>query len=291
MIHIEDWTAWDAYPTLLKQVLNRGRIRAARGMNTLDAGMVVISLESPERSMLAGLRPNYGTRVAAAEAIQLVGGFHDPRLMLDASPKFADYIEPDGYFHGAYGLRVNMQVAAAIDKLVADGDTRQAVVTLWDPMRDNMGGKNDYPCTVALRFEIDRGSLCMDVLMRSNDAWLGLPYDIFQFTQLQVTVARALEFAPGRYRHSAWSMHIYERDIDACVAASTLNPKMIVPSDVVPRGFETPGIQPRERFVRAMERAQSIAAGATHSMTLSPSEEWYRARVAPRVEPATADVG
>src|SRR5262245_16327372 len=137
MIHVEAHTAWDAYPTVLQKVLMLGKARAARDLPTIDAGMMTITLDTPWDAMLAGLRPNYSTRVAAAEAIQLIGGFHAPALMLDASPRFADFAEPDGHFHGAYGLRVGNQVHQAIRKLMADPDTRQAVVTLWNPMLDN----------------------------------------------------------------------------------------------------------------------------------------------------------
>lgn len=286
MIHLEAQDAWDIYPTVLNTVLRRGRPRKARDMPTRDAGMMVIELASPERALLAGLRPNYGTKVAAAEAIQLIGGFHEPRLMLDASPKFSEYVEPHGQFHGAYGNRVDLQVPAAIQKLVSDRDTRQAVITLWDPMLDNQCAKKDYPCTVALRFEIVRGTLNMDTIMRSNDAWLGLPYDLFQFTQLHLTVARALEIPAGMYRHTTWSMHIYEQDVDACATTAGFNPKAIVPMTELPRGFETPGIDPVDRFRRAMSRAKHIASGGTFTET-TPSEEWYRVRVAP----ATVNVG
>jgi thymidylate synthase len=286
MIHIAEFNAWDAYPVVLAQVLHRGKKRAARGLPTRDAGMMTISLESPEYAMLAGLRPSYGTRVAAAEAIQLIGGFHDPQLMLDASPRFAEYMEPEGHFHGAYGLRVGNQVYQAIRKMMADPDTRQAVVTLWNPMLDNKSNKRDYPCTVALRFELDAEMLNMDVLMRSNDAWLGLPYDLFQFTQLQYTVADAFQAIPGRYRHTAWSMHLYERDIEEAEYVASMNPYLLRPLQDSPIGIKAVGSHPDERFERAMKRARYLAGG-NRLEAATFSEEWYRVRLAPR----SANVG
>lgn len=285
MISIEAPSAWDAYPQVVEAVLRRGRLRSARGLATLDVGMMVITLDSPANALLAGLRPNYSTRVAAAEAIQLIGGFHEPRLMLDASPKFASYVEPHGKFHGAYGVRIDSQVAAAIRKLVNDPDTRQAVITLWDPMLDNQSEKKDYPCTVALRFEleIERGLLNMDVLMRSNDVWLGLPYDLFQFTQLQHTVARALRVAPGQYRHTAWSMHAYDHDFSTCEHVASLDSQRIRPMLDFVDGIETPGYTPVERFTAAMERAKQLSEGLPLDDSLS--EEWYRGRLVPRDAP------
>jgi thymidylate synthase len=45
--------------------------------------------------------------------------------------------------------------------------------------------------------------------MRSNDAILGLPYDIFLFTMLQETMAATLVVELGEYHHYAGSLHLY----------------------------------------------------------------------------------
>lgn len=137
--------------------------------------------------------------------------------MVEIAPRFKNYLEPDGQFWGAYGHRiaVGRQLDNVIAKLKLDPFTRQAVITLWHPQLDNEGGKLDYPCTVALGFSrsnLDR--LDMRVAMRSNDAWLGVPYDMFQFTQLQLTLCNVLNVLPGTYTHTAWSMHLYHEHVD-----------------------------------------------------------------------------
>jgi hypothetical protein len=89
------------------------------------------------------------------------------------------------------------------------------VLTLWSPERDNEPGKRDYPCTVALMFWLDDDALCALTVMRSQDVWLGTPYDWFQFTQLQLTLARVLGIPPGIYRHVTTSTHLYVKDVEA----------------------------------------------------------------------------
>jgi len=49
--------------------------------------------------------------------------------------------------------------------------------------------------------------------MRSNDAWLGLPYDVFCFTTLQKIVAAALGIECDWYQHQVGSMHLYGRNV------------------------------------------------------------------------------
>ncbi|MEZ5647222.1 MAG: thymidylate synthase [Burkholderiaceae bacterium] len=52
----------------------------------------------------------------------------------------------------------------------------------------------------------------MFVSMRSNDAFLGLPHDIFSFTMLQELVARSVGMELGEYKHCAGSLHLYKKD-------------------------------------------------------------------------------
>ncbi len=46
--------------------------------------------------------------------------------------------------------------------------------------------------------------------MRSNDAYFGLPHDVFAFTMLQEIIARSLSVEPGTYTHVVGSLHLYE---------------------------------------------------------------------------------
>lgn len=214
--------------------------------------------------------------VAAAEAIQLIGGFSDPGMLKRVAPGFERYAEPDGSFHGAYGARIKYQVMNAITKLQRDPSTRQAVITLWDPWLDNLTDKRDYPCTVMIQFEADSSSdestLHMNVVMRSNDVWLGLPYDMFQFTQLQLSVANSLRWNPGRYRHTALSMHIYERDVEAAEKIVHNEPTDFT---VQPSGIGHVG----DSFQTIMKRARIL----THTLTdnATKSEVWYLDRLTP----------
>jgi thymidylate synthase len=49
--------------------------------------------------------------------------------------------------------------------------------------------------------------------MRSNDVFLGLPYDLTQFIALQGAIAKALDIEMGQYVHVVGSLHIYDEHI------------------------------------------------------------------------------
>jgi len=48
--------------------------------------------------------------------------------------------------------------------------------------------------------------------MRSNDVWLGMPYDIWCFTCIQILIAQELGVEVGSYIHQPGSLHLYEKN-------------------------------------------------------------------------------
>lgn len=229
-----------------------------------------------------GTGRNLSRRVAAAEALQLIGGFSDPSWLCKISPQFEKYREDAGGFWGAYGNRVQQsgvqQLKQVVAKLDKDPTTRQAVVTLWDPVLDNVQGKKDYPCTVAFNFRCSgrlyrqHNRLDMHVLMRSNDAWLGLPYDMFQFTQLQLTLCNVLQLEPGKYTHHAWSLHLYLTNLEESYDVTDY-----VPPNTVLDKIEHPigvGILGQD-IQTTINRAGNLAHGIYNTADMTTSERWY----------------
>lgn len=154
------------------------------------------------------------TAIAAVEALQLIAGESHPQLMLKVSKNFENYMD-GGTFHGAYGPRIRAQYYPLISELQRHPDSRRAIMTIWNPAIDQQVGLHDYPCTTSLQFFIRNSMLNMQVYMRSNDVYRGLAYDVFQFTQLQMSIARELRVFVGTYRHYAASLHIYDDDFDS----------------------------------------------------------------------------
>jgi thymidylate synthase len=258
------------YRSIVEHVIRTGQKRCPRSLCTLDAGWLTVVMHDITRSLPLGIGRGINRNIAAVEAAQLVGAFSDPDLTVAASPAFMQFREPLGYFHGAYGRRIGDQVHDVVKKLTHDPNTRQAVVTLWDPLHDNEPDKRDYPCTVALIFALVDDALELSVTMRSQDVWLGAPYDWFQFTQLQWTVAVVLGVKPGIYRHTTVSTHIYERDVEKVERLTDLDPNSTT-HERQPRGFAHLG----DTWHRALRRARTLPYADLVGNT-SLSDAWYR---------------
>lgn len=274
----------DGYKEIVERVLNEGEKSTPRGQLTRDLGHTTIVLQSPYDALPLGLGRNLDSRIAAVEAVQLIGGFADETMVTRVAPKLMNFADK-GILHGSYGRRIGHQLQTALRKITNDYETRQAVITLWDPWLDNVPKMRDYPCTIGMQLRVVHDELCMNVVMRSNDVWLGLPYDMFQFTQLQLTAARVLGILPGPYHHTAFSLHLYDYDVDA--AWSFINLQSVPDAEERLRPYQPEGLgRDGDPLHVIQNRARQLAAGA-HPERPTLAEGWY----GEYLTPAKTDVG
>lgn len=144
--------------------------------------------------------------------------------ILSGDDKLNDYIRrnlekysDDGKtMYGAYGVPFVGQLISVCHALIGDWQTRQAVMTLWQ--RSPKASK-DIPCTVAMQWLIRDDKLHCNVWMRSQDVWLGLPYDLFSFSMMSARIMVGFKtsypsLTLGTLRITAGSRHLYERNYE-----------------------------------------------------------------------------
>jgi thymidylate synthase len=179
-------------------------------------------LRVPERKL------NY--QFMAAEALWILSGDNRVETIAPYNKRIADFSDDGTTFFGAYGPKIMEQIDYVVGKLVEDKDTRQAGLTIW---RENPGQTKDVPCTVAIFFGIRNGTLNAHVFMRSSDVWLGIPYDVFNFSMLSHLVCGIMTqlhpnlptVTPGMLYLTAASSHLDETNWEAaqsCLVAPAL---------------------------------------------------------------------
>jgi len=187
-----------------------------------------------------------GHRFMAAEAWWILTGQNSVSSIAPYADiaKFSD----DGmHFDGAYGPRVVDQVKYVVDTLVEDMNSRQAVMTIWRP---NPRPSKDIPCTVSLQWIVRENVIHCIATMRSSDAWLGWPYDVFNFSCLTTYIVLLIRERPyiclqkqpgyantphlhlGNLYLTAGSQHLYETDLEA---ARDVCKKLVVPHSPILR--------------------------------------------------------
>ena len=150
-----------------------------------------------------------------------------------ASKFWLSLANPDGTVNSAYGHLIWSKHSAGSDfegaggvrrtpwewakeSLIADKDTRQAILRFSLPEHQWVGNK-DQVCTLHGNWLIRNDQLHLSIVMRSNDLTLGLVYDLCWFCGLMDKMMEELKstypnLTKGHYTHTVHSLHIYERD-------------------------------------------------------------------------------
>jgi thymidylate synthase len=103
------------------------------------------------------------------------------------------------------------QIAGAVSRLKKDPATRRAAIAVFSP-EDATRVSHDIPCTFGLAFHNRGEFLHASVIMRSNNAYVLLPYNIFEFSLLGEAVAAEIGLKLGAMAYYAMSMHVYATD-------------------------------------------------------------------------------
>jgi thymidylate synthase len=201
------------------------------------------------------MSPSY----AAAEVMWYLSGTDDVSLLLPYAPQYSRFTEDGAHAFGAYGwrwatdsvfrshisghnykwvefeidqnkwpsgkrIKPRTQLELLMLLLKEKPETRQAVLAMWnggDLLHAYLGDKKDLPCTTSLKFIVRNGKLNCWAEMRSNDVWLGLPYDMWCFTTIQQIIADCCGLELGWYQHSAMSMHYYKHNEEKLLPAAS----------------------------------------------------------------------
>lgn len=104
------------------------------------------------------------------------------------------------------------QLEAVIQRLRSDPSSRRAAMSIYHP-EDAVRHSRDIPCAFGVFYHVRDNALHATTIMRSNNAFVLFPYNIFEFSLLAEIVSAELKVSLGTLTHFAGSMHVYECDI------------------------------------------------------------------------------
>jgi len=213
-------TATTAWRERLWSILQHGKDISPRGMRTKEllGEHDVINMQYP---VVQNVTRKLSYHFMAAEAFWILSGDNRLSELERYAPQMRRYSDDGLTLTGAYGPHIKAQLEYVVNILRTDPDTRQAALTIWQP---NPGPSADIPCTVSMIFQLRRHQTFKDtyllhnhVTMRSSDAWLGFPYDVFSFSMVAYLICNMLNerwsagsVEPGSLFLTMASSHLYE---------------------------------------------------------------------------------
>ncbi|MEK6287791.1 MAG: thymidylate synthase [Acidobacteriota bacterium] len=207
-----------------------GTDQSSRAGDTRELLHSAMSISNPIQRWVISRVPAINPAFAIAETIWIMTGRNDSAFLNYFNRRLPEYAGHGDTYHGAYGYRLRHhfgidQIERAYQALNSKPHTRQVTLQIWDsridlPSPTGQEASPDIPCNVASILKVRRGRLEWMQILRSNDLYRGLPYNIVQFTTLQEILAGWLGIGVGEYNQISNSLHVYARDLPRIEKAS-----------------------------------------------------------------------
>ena len=215
----------------------RVREQDSRAGRTKEILHAAFSIADPRQRWVVSRTPSLNLAFALAEVVWIMTGRRDLNFLKYWNSGLPRFVGPGPRLHGAYGYRLRHslcfdQLERAYRILDKDPDSRQVVLQIWDsridlPASDATPAARDIPCNVIAMPKIRDGKLEWSQVLRSNDLFLGVPYNFVQFTSLQEILAGWLGVECGSYVQMSDSLHVYDcrwEDVMASRALPSVSP-------------------------------------------------------------------
>lgn len=201
-----------------------GRRISPRGQETLEInGPVATTYLNPKERVLFDPDRDANPFFHLMESLWVLVGANDVEFLRFFNKRMEDFSDDGKVFHAPYGYRLrytqsmfNMnravidQLDTVTQMLQENGDTRRAVLQIWDAGLDLYARSKDVPCNDMVFTKIRDNKLNITVCNRSNDViWGAYGVNVVQFSMLQEYLAGRIGVEVGIYTQVSDSFHIY----------------------------------------------------------------------------------
>lgn len=230
------------YYNSLQDVLAMGEKVSPRGKSVLELRPACLEFLNPYNRVTFLGKRRINPFFQVAESLWILSGRADVEWLKQFNSNMGQFSDDGKWFNAPYGERMRSwnknslhqivinpidQLTDAYVKLTTDPNTRQAVISLYNPMFDNSRytvnehGK-DTACNLCFTFKIRGNKLHMTVFNRSNDIhWGVFGANLCQFTTIQEVMLNWLRksgvselenLQMGIYYQVTDSLHVYLDD-------------------------------------------------------------------------------
>lgn len=217
MIPTDRLTKYDYYYlSIANKILSEGEMRDNRtGIKAISLPHVCITIDLEEDGFPILASKFVGFKTAIKELLWIWQmQSNDVRKLQDMNVHIWDeWMQEDGTIGKAYGYQLAKykQVDNLIKTIKEDPTSRRMITTLWNI--EDLPEMALQPCAFQTLWNINKGKLNCMLTIRSNDWFLGNPFNVAQYAALVHMIAQVTNYKSGRLTVCINDAHIYENHI------------------------------------------------------------------------------
>jgi len=117
------------------------------------------------------------------------------------------------------------QISNLIETIKNNPNSRRMIVSAW-----NVGEVDKMalpPCHCFFQFYVANGKLSCQLYIRSNDVFLGMPFNIASYALLTMMIAQVCNLEPGELVYTNGDVHIYSNHFEQIRLQLTREPRVL----------------------------------------------------------------
>lgn len=211
------------YLKLLAEILKNGKSKPSRGIHPLKSIFGYQMHFDMRQGFPLLTTKKMPFKILLHEQLWFVSGSSNIKYLQDHNIRYWDeFADKDLNLGPVYGVQWRHwkdpkggeidQLQWAIDQIKTNPDSKAILVSAWNPA--DLEEMRLPPCHTMFQFDVTKGKLRMQLYQRSSDVFLGLPFNIAQYSLLLHMVAHVTGLEARELVVSIGNAHLYTNHLD-----------------------------------------------------------------------------
>lgn len=224
------------YLNALEHVLKNGKTKKTRGIHDIKSTFGYQMRFDLRRGFPILTTKKMPFKIMANELLWFISGDTNIKALQERKIHYwDDFADKDGELGPVYGYQWRKwpdykdghidQLKNVIEEIKTQPDSKAMLVSAWNPAQ--LSEMRLPPCHTFFQFNVTKGKLRMQLYQRSADAFLGLPFNISQYSLLLMMVAQVTGLEAREFVHTIGDLHLYKNHIEQAKKQIKRKPKRL----------------------------------------------------------------
>ncbi len=222
------------YLDALKHILKNGKSKKTRGIHHIKSTFGYQMRFDLRRGFPILTTKKMPFKLMLNELLWFISGNTNIKWLEEHKINYwSDFADEEGDLGPVYGYQWRKwpdydgghidQLKNVIQEIKDHPESKAMLVSAWNPAQlDEM---RLPPCHTFFQFNVTKGKLRMQLYQRSADAFLGLPFNISQYSMLLAMVAQVTGLEAREFVHTIGDLHLYKNHLEQAKEQIKRKPK------------------------------------------------------------------
>ncbi|MEA2056287.1 MAG: thymidylate synthase [Patescibacteria group bacterium] len=222
------------YLQLLEHVLENGKSKGSRGIHGIKSVFGYQMRYDLRRGFPILTTKKMPFKTMTRELLWFISGETNIKsLQKKGIHYWDDFADENGDLGPVYGYQWRKwpdydggaidQLKNTIEEIKTAPDSKAMIVTAWNPAHTKE--MRLPPCHMMFQFNVSKGKLSLQLYQRSGDVFLGVPFNISQYSLLLMMVAQVTRLEPRYFVHTIGDAHLYNNHLEPAKEQLKRKPK------------------------------------------------------------------